>query len=446
MTLTQTPTHRDVPPLTEPRLARPPEAAERTLASGLHVVAVRRAAVPLVELRLRIPFGGTDPGHPARAGVLSHALLSGTEAMSNVEIAAALQAVGGGLSVGTDPDRLLVSGNGLVSGLPRLLEVLADVLTGASYPHREVGTERERLADRVQMALSQPGHAVRRVLLRRIYGDHPYGLETPDPDEIRAVDVDGVRALHGRQVLPAGSVLVLVGDVQPAAALDLVEKALSRWDVTGSPATVPASPPLARGPLLLVDRPGSVQSSIRLALKALPRVHPDYPALQLANLVFGGYFSSRLVENIREDKGYTYSPHSGIDHSSVESLTVVSADVATEVTAPALLEIGYELGRIASLPPSPDELEQARQYAIGALALSVASQAGLANMLAALAGTGLGLEWLAAHPGRLAAVSLDEVYAAASTHLAPARAVTVVLGDADAVERPVTGLGEVTRE
>ncbi len=207
----------------------------------------------------------------------------------------------------------------------------------------------------------------------------------------------------------------------------------------------PPAPPLQPGPLLLVDRPGSVQSSLRVAIQAVPRSNPDYPALQLANLVFGGYFSSRLVENIREDKGYTYSPHSGIDHSSAGSIIVISADVATEVTAPSLVEIGYELGRIATLPPTAEELDQARQYAIGTLALSISSQAGLAGTLAALAGFGLGLEWLAEHPQRLAKVTLDEVQAAAAKYLGPANAVTVVLGEAETVERPVSVLGAVTR-
>ncbi len=196
---------------------------------------------------------------------------------------------------------------------------------------------------------------------------------------------------------------------------------------------------------MLVDRPGSVQSSLRLGLSAVPRSHEDYPALQLANLVFGGYFSSRLAENIREDKGYTYSPHSAIDHSVAGSMIVVGADVATEVTAPALVEIDYELGRIATLPVGAEELDQARQYAIGTLALSISSQAGLAGTLAALAGVGLGLEWLTEHPQQLAKVTVDEVAEAAGKYLGPGRAVGVVLGEAAAIERPLSTLGEVAR-
>jgi predicted Zn-dependent peptidase len=409
-------------------------------------VAVRRSSVPLVEVRLRVPFASSGKSsHLPRATLLAETLLSGTAERSNVEIAASLQEVGGGLSASIDPDRLVVAGNALAGGLPRLLELLADVLTGATYPKKEVGTERERLADRIQMALSQPAHAVRTALLRRLYGNHPYAVETPEPEQVRAVKPSALRDLHASRVLPAGSALVLVGDFTPGKALDAVEKALTSWDTTGEALVTPPVPPLEPGPLVLVDRPGSVQSSIRLGLEAVPRAHEDYPALQLANMVFGGYFSSRLVENIREDKGYTYSPHSGIDHSAAGSVIVVNADVATEVTAPALVEIGYEMGRIATLPPLADELEQARQYAIGTLALSVSSQAGLAGMLSALAGSGLGLDWLAEHPQRLAKVTVDEVAAAAARYLAPARGITVVLGDADATEPSMAALGEVVR-
>ncbi len=434
-----------VPALTEPRVAPKPVVAERTLATGLRVLVVRRSTVPLVEVRLRVPFAGADADHVPSTSVLAETLLSGTATLSNVELAATLQEVGGGLNVAADPDRLVVSGNSLADGLPRLLDVLADVLTNAAYPEREVGTEREHLADRIEMAASQPSHAVRQALLKRLYGTHPYAIETPEPEQVRAVGPDALRALHGSRVVPAGSTLVIVGDVEPEQVLDVAEAALAPWSTTGTGLVTPPVPPLVPGPLLLVDRPGSVQSSLRLGLTAVPREHPDYPALQLANMVFGGYFSSRLTENIREDKGYTYSPHSTIDHSAAGSMIVVGADVATEVTAPALVEIGYELGRISTLPPTAEELDQARQYAIGTLALSISSQSGLAGTLAALSGFGLGLDWLAEHPQRLAKVTVDEVFAAASTYLAPAKAVTVALGEAEAVERPVSALGPVER-
>jgi predicted Zn-dependent peptidase len=121
----------------------------------------------------------------------------------------------------------------------------------------------------------------------------------------------------------------------------------------------------------------------------------------------------------------------------------VDTDVATAVTAPALLEVWYELGRMATLPVKPEELENVRQYAIGSLALSVSTQGGLASTLSALIGVGLGLEWLREHPRRLASVTLEETFEAARKYLAPSGMVTVVLGEAAAVEERLRALGPV---
>ncbi|SCL68973.1 M16 family metallopeptidase [Micromonospora chersina] len=442
MTTVETGT-RPLPALGPNRRLKLPKQAERTLDNGLTVIAVRRSAIPLVELRLWMPFGRT---HLARGGMLAQTLLSGTETHTATQLAAELQKVGGGLSAGVDPDRLMLSGASLVTGLDRMLELLADVLTGATYPADWVETERDRLVDRIQVAQSQPAHLARTALLKRIYGRHPYAVQTPEPDQVRAVKPPVLRRLHAERVHPAGAVLVLVGDVQPERALDAAERALSGWQGDGQPAELPPAPPLEPGPLLLVDRPGSVQSSLRIALPAVPRTHPDHAALQLANLVFGGYFSSRWVENIREDKGYTYGPHSLVEHSVAGSVLVAAAEVATEVTAPALLETLYELGRLATVPPKPDELEQARQYALGTLQLGMSTQAGLASLTSAYAGNGLRLDFLAEHAARLAAATVDDVTAAAARYLAPAQAVTVVLGDAERVADSLATLTPVRTE
>ncbi|MER7993636.1 M16 family metallopeptidase [Micromonospora chalcea] len=434
---------RPLPALRPNRRLKVPKQAERTLRNGLTVIAVRRSAVPLVELRLWMPFGRT---HLARGAMLAQTMLAGTQAHSATEIAAELQKVGGGLTAGLDPDRLMLSGAGLVTGLDRMLELLAEVLTGANYPADWVETERDRLVDRIQVAQSQPSHLARTALLKRVYGRHPYAVQTPDPDQVRAVRPAALRRLHGERVHPAGAVLVLVGDVAPERALDAAEQALAGWRGDGHVAELPPAPPLEPGPLLLVDRPGSVQSSVRLALPAVPRTHPDHAALQLANLIFGGYFSSRWVENIREDKGYTYGPHSLVEHSVAGSVLIAGAEVATEVTAAALVETNYELGRLATVPPKADELEQARQYALGTLQLGMSTQAGLASLTSAYAGNGLRLDFLAEHAARLAAATVDDVAEVAARYLAPARAVTVVLGDAERVADSLAALTPVRTE
>jgi len=437
------PTPKVVPPLGPVPRVKQPTAAERILRSGLRVVAVRRPGVPLVEVRLRVPFGAAAPSHPARSSVLANTMLAGTEEHSQVELAAELQSLGADLSVSTDSDRLIVGGAVLRTGLGSLLGLVAEVLESASYPTREVAGERSRLAERLAILRSQPSVLVGEALNGRLYGSHPYARELATPDAVQAVTAAQLRKLHADRVRPDASVLVLVGDLVPARALDTVESTLAGWtgESTGRP--LPPLPPVQPQPLLLVDRPGSVQASIRLGGPAVRREAPDYPALQLANLAYGGYFSSRLVENIREDKGYTYGPHSRISHSVAGSRLVVDADVATEVAAPALLETWYELGRMATLPITAGELENVRQYAVGSLALSISTQAGLASTLSALIGVGLGLDWLREHPRRLAAVTLEETFAAARTYLAPSGMLGVVLGEAAEIRAPLATLGPI---
>ena len=434
---------RELPELGPNRELHVPSTVERELPGGLTVLLIRRPSVPLVELRLRIPFAHA---HLARTAVLGQTLLSGTESMSTVEIAAALQAVGGGLSVGSDPDRLLISGNALVSGLPRLLSILSDVLTGAVYPAGEVETERSRLADRIQVAQSQPSHLARVALLKRMYGSHPYAVQTPEPGEVLEVESAELRDLHAERLQPAGATLVLVGDLDPEAAVAAAADALAGWTGDGKQVDLDPAPDLVAGPVTLVDRPGAVQSSLRMALPAVPRTHPDHAALQLANLIFGGYFSSRWVENIREDKGYTYGPHSLIEHSVAGSALVVAAEVATDVTAPALHETVYELGRLATVAPKAEEVEQARQYALGTLQLGMSTQSALAGLASAYSGFGLRLPYLSEHAARLAALTVDDVAAAAAKYMAPAKALTVVLGDAGKIAGPLGTITQLTHD
>ncbi|MDA3646247.1 insulinase family protein [Saccharopolyspora indica] len=433
---------RPLPPLGEPRTGRLPATADTVLSNGLRVIAARHGVVPMVELRLRIPFAGDDPKHPARAEVLAETLLTGTERRSRVQMDTDLAAVGGDLNAVVDPERLSVYGNALATGLDTLLDVLADALTGAAYLDEEITGERGRLVERIAVARSQPRVIAREELQRHRYGDHPFVREVPAAEDVAAVTAEEVRALHPEAVLPRGSVLVLVGDIDPEQTVATVERILGGWQSERSATALPSLPVVQGGDVKLVHRPGAVQSQLRLSAQALPRTDPQYPALQIANLTFGGYFSSRLVENIREDKGYTYGAHSSFEFTPGNGTLLVDADTASEVTAAALLETRYELARLALVPPTESEVESARQYAIGGLLTSTASQSGMASTLVALAVAGLAQEWLVEHPERLREVTVEQV-AEAAKRLAPTAFTGVVVGDADVLADQLRLLGGV---
>jgi predicted Zn-dependent peptidase len=397
----------------------------------------------MVEVRLRVPFLSAKPRHLARASLLSDTILTGTANLDRTGLAIALQELGGDISVGLDADRLLLSASALSTRLSDLLGLFAEVVTSASYPTNEVSGERARLVERISMARSQPGVIANEALGQRMAPGHPYGSSLPAAADVEATTAAQLRKLHSDLVRPNGAFLVIVGDVSPARALDLAERNLSEWTGNAVPQKVPALPALQTLPLLIVDRPGSVQTSLRFGGEALPRGDERYAALQLANLAFGGYFSSRWVENIREDKGYTYSPRSGLEHATLASSFSAAADVATEVTTPAVLETLYELGRISSLPITGNELESVRQYAIGTLSLSTSTQAGLASTLSGLLGAGLNLDWLASHRQRLTEVSIDDVASAAAEFLAPRKLVGVAVGDAGQIASSLAGILDV---
>jgi len=392
----------------------------------------------MVEVRLRIPLPAansrTAAGTTARASLMSSAMLFGTAQRDQRQLANDLAAVGADLSISADADRLLVSTAVLRTGLSTVLGLLADVVESASYPASEVAAERDRLGQRITMALTQPGVVARMARARRLFGEHPYAQTLPDPAVVAGLDAAMLRRTHRDRVRPYGATLVVVGDVQPATVVKQATSAFADWTGPARQSRVVALPAFDPVGITLVDRPGAVQSNLRLGGPAVGRNDPDYAALQLANLIFGGYFSSRLTENLRERNGFTYSPHSGLDDAAAGSTFLVNADVASQVTARAIHETWYELGRMALTPVTQDELDSARRYALGTLALSTATQAGLASTLSSLAGQNLSASWLLEYQKAVAGVTVADVQEVSRRYLAVSSLATVVVGDAAVVE------------
>jgi len=326
-----------VPALTEPRAARKLSAGETVLDNGLRVIAVRKPGIPIVELRLRVPFLSAKERHPAQAMLLAEALLTGAAGRDRSGLAAVIQGLGGDLHASVDADRLVLGGNVLATNLRKLLDVVAGVLTEPTFDTGEVATERDRLVEKLTIMRARPSVVAAEALATRMWGAHPYAVDLAQPGDVSAVTPAQLRSLHRSLVRPGGAVLVLVGDLTPARMLAAAEAAFPAWTGPAPRTRVPALPTPPGGPLQVVHRRGSVQSSFRFGGPALPRTDPGYPALQLANLVFGGYFTSRWTENLREDKGYTYGPHSRIDHHALGSSLTLSVEVATPVTAPSYL-------------------------------------------------------------------------------------------------------------
>lgn len=440
--------HRGVLPipvpgrLSGPRVRRPRKFALG--ATGAEVVCSRDVQVPYFQLRLRLRGGDhRDPYGGATARLLSASFLGGTTLRGSEALSRALQACGASVSIQIRSDHTLVAAEGLSVNFEEAMGLVSEVLFGPAYPPDEVEAARMRVAQSLAISRNEPSRIASNALRKAMFGRHPYGRPTPPSRAVAEVSRLRLHSLHRRVVRAGGARFVLVSDMRP----ERVVRALERNFGDSSNGAVPAhwlrpAAPLEKSPrivatrrVVLVDRPGAVQSTIRIGMPAPRRTEPGYYGFLLANTCFGGYFSSRLVENVREDKGYAYGIGSKISHRNLASTLTVATDVATEVTASALVEIFYEMDRLAVVPPDNPELESAKRYLVGATALSLDTSSGLADTLDSLFADGLDERYLNDLAKRVEAVGRDEVAEAAATWIDRRKAVVVVVGDAGRVAK-----------
>jgi zinc protease len=435
----------EIPGVGRARAMKVPPFADEKLPNGLRVVALRRPTVPRIEIRLRIPAGLVyDSGPAIRARLVPETLLGGTAKRSAVDVAMELQRLGASLGARAESDDLVVAGGALAQNFDEFLDLLTDVTLHPAFPADEVAVARDRGAQEILIARSQPGSVASEMLAARIFGKHRYGRLLPAPDAMRRATAASVRAFHAERVLPKGSTLVIVGALHPADAIARAKAAFSKWKGHASGAAPAAPSPIKEGmPTLIVHRPGAVQTNVRFAGPGLARTHADFAKLALANMVCAGYFASRMNKNLREEKGYTYGAQGTIAQRKLASTFVAAADVATEVTIPALVEARYEFARMAALPVGKDELDQARQYLAGVTMLSMTTQAGLASYVDSLISTGLGVEYLKEYRARLDRVTLADVREVSARFLTPKRLLTVLVGDADVIKPGVEAYEDV---
>jgi zinc protease len=437
---------RPRPVLGELIVPKAPEVVEDQLPGGLRLLAVSRPTIPIVELRLGFPLSASVIQSPAAPMVLTESMFAGTEGKDRSAIAAAVERLGGALAVSFDHDRLVIGASALAEHLDELLDLLTETLVGATYTSDEVKADRERVADETLIAFTQPEVIASEALRRRMHVGHPYAVGLPSPNNVRRVSATTLRELHVSALGRQDGYLVLVGDLDPATAAASAAERLGPWLTSPAAAPVGPLPPLrAAEPRAvdIVDRPGSVQSNILVGSLAPTRRDDWWPAAMLANLAFGGLFASRLVVNLREKHGYSYSPRSGISHHRAGSTHVVRAEVGSEVTAAALAEIRYELARAAVSGIGEDELEAARRYAVGSLAFLTATQSGLASTLSSLCAGNIGPGYLESHAAALARATKAEVDEAARRLLAPSGGTTIVVGDASVTADALRALDAV---
>jgi zinc protease len=435
------------PPAGVPRPYRFPDFEHHILPNGLSVWIVPIPGREMVHAHL-VADAGAAAEDEERAGLaaLTAALLpTGTRRLDAAAFAEATERLGVEVTSESTWDSARAAFGSLARHLEPGLALLAEMVRSPRLDGSEFERLRaERLNDILQ-SRADPGRLADEMFLRHAYArEVPYArLAAGSPESVERITADDVREFHATRWAPAVAHLVLAGAIDPARALRAADQEFGDWSGTGAGHRPVTPSPGGGRRIVMVDRPGSVQSELRAGHVGIDRYHPDYfPAMVMAALL-GGVFGSRLNRRLREELGYTYGARSGFDPRRSAGPFTASAAVQTDVTSSALSELVAQLDRIRAEEPDDEELRTVRDYLVGVFPLRFETTGGIAAAMEPLAVYGLPDDWWQTYRDHLEAVGPGDVHRAAGELVRPDDLLMLVVGDAATVRQGLeaTNLG-----
>jgi zinc protease len=432
----QTSTAREAPPpLGTPKAFHIPPRHDITLANGMKVTLVQFGKIPKASVYLELRTGHIDEAATQiwLANVTTDLMREGTTTRSATQIADDVAGMGGELTTSASDDMSQIGGAVLGERAADMVKLVADVAQHPLFPESELARTKADEARNLAIALSQPQPVAQAAYASKVYGDHPYGRTFPTAAMLGGYTISQVRDFYARNFGAARAHLYVVGVFDPAAVERAARDAFSAWSAGVRPTVHPPTPSTKRS-VTLIDRPGSVQSTLILGVPVPGPTSADFMRLNVMDALLGGTFGSRITTNIREQKGYTYSPYSSVMTHYHEANWAEQADVTTAVTGASLKEILGEIARLQGAAPGEPELSGIKNNMIGLFTLRNASRGGIVDQLSFVDEQGLGNSYLADYVKHVLAVTPAEVQRAAQTYLKPERMTLVVVGDKKTVD------------
>ncbi len=417
------------------------------LANGLWVLVARMPRVPLVSLQALIPAGGQFDAHdlPGLASLHGSLLDEGTASKTSLEIAGLAENLGGSLNSGAGWNMAYVEVGLLSRHQAAGLEMLAEMIRSPAFPPEEIERARQQRQAEILRRKGHPASLAERYFAAAVYRGTVYGNPLVGTEEsLERIDRDSLLAFWRRHVVPEGSALIAVGDIDPEDTIALIERELGTWprDAPPAPQTIePAT--IEHTEVHIVDRPGSTQTQLQLGHASVPRNHPDFPQMTLLNAIFGGKFTSRINLNLREKHGFTYGAQSQFARRRGPGPFNVRAAVASDVAGAAVEQLLIEMRRIRRQPISRQELEETRDYLIGVFPYTLQTISDLAKRLEAIAIFDLPEDYYDIFPANLAKVSEDQILDAARQYFDPDHLVIVAVGSAEELTPQLETFGPV---
>ncbi len=420
-----------------------PQINEFRLANGLRVIVVEKHTLPIITGRLMIDAGAMrEPASKnGLAGLTGTLLAEGTGNLTGADIAREMDRIGAQFSTGGGYSTSFANVTALSNVFPQALALAARTVIAPTFPEVEfVRVRNQALAAYQQNHARTAGLAADAFVRAAFDSTAPFSRPASGiPATLKALTRADVVAWHQSMYAPSAATLLLVGDITPAAAGTVAQQAFGNWTASRASAAPVSNPvqPVNGTRIILVDRPGSVQSSIVIGQAGFQATDPDYISMLGLNQVLGGGFSGRVNLNLREKHGYTYGAFSGLDLRSGAGAFEISSDVRSDATDSALVEALGEYRRIVSEAVPASELRDAVNNLVSSFPNSVQTVQGLSGSLQSLIIWGLPLDFYTTYRERLAAVTPEDVARTAKSRLKPDNLIVVVAGDLSKIEAPI---------
>ncbi|MEK6644365.1 MAG: pitrilysin family protein [Planctomycetota bacterium] len=429
------------------------ESSSKKLSNGLSVVVVPNHEVPMVTMVLGIKSGSWSESKPGIANFTMDMLTKGTKTCNAKKLAEVLESNAINLAGSTTIDAARVTASAVVPQLDLAAELLRDVIENPTFPKDEFDILSKQTKMGLLISSNTPEYLADRELRRRIYGDHPYArTETGELNDLDKVKLEDLRAWWGEHIRPENCVLYLAGDIKPTDGMKLAEKHLASWKVNGSfnPMKMPEIPPTKGTHIFLMDRPGSVQSQIRIGLQGITRRDPDYPVARVMATIFGGGFNSRLNKAIRVDKGLTYGARGSLSAQRFAGDVRISTFTKTPKTGETLTTILTEIDRLRTAPPTTEELADTQSYIVGSFPGARETPEATVGDLWMIETEGLPKDYFETYLDGVRHATPEAVLESAKSMIDPKKLNIIVVGEAKAIQAdlekiaPVTVINQVT--
>jgi zinc protease len=426
-----------------------PKPTEVKLDNGLTVLILEDHRFPLTNVQFYVSGAGglyAPDAWPGLASLTAQMLREGTKTRPSKQLAEEIDALGATVNAnaGFDQSGATVNASGLSENFDKWFAVTVDVLLHPAFSAEEFNNMKQRAKTALIQNRTNPNFLAQERFNRAVYGNFPAAVISTNAETLDKLTPENLAKWHDERYVPQNSILAISGDVNTATLMPKLKQWLAGWQKTDNEIKkLTGSTPVPTKNIFLVDRPGSVQTTLWLGNVGFERRSADYIPYTVLNGVFGGSAAARLFMNLRENKGYTYGVYSNSTGGQYPGYWRTYGEFRSDVTGGAMTELLVEINRIRDEKVPATELEEAKRAIVAGFALSLESPQQIINYAITIKLFGFPDDYWDTYPSKVMAVTADDVQRVAKKYIDPNTMQVVAVGDASKIKTMLEKFGTV---